>query len=92
MTLIDKSKKKNLKKMGVKQKTKDKELTADGVDMEDTREEVNSDVEYNYSESSDDSDQDDKKDNEGKKLVKEFKLVEITFPSTMIKAQGKNRL
>jgi hypothetical protein len=92
MTLIDKSKNKNLKKMGQKQKTKDKELTADGVDMDDTRESVNSDVEYNYSESSDDSDQGDKKDNEGKKLVKEFKLVEITFPSTMIKAQGKNRL
>ena len=67
-------------------KTKDKELTRDGVDIEDTKDEENSEVEYNYSESSDDSDPEEKKDSEGKTLVKEFKLVEITFPSTMIKA------
>ena len=57
----------------------------------------NSDEEYAYSESSDDSGDDvsDSHDEQKKKSnrhQKEYKLIEVTFPTTMLKAQGKNKL
>ena len=102
----NKSKLKNLNS-----KNSDKNATAGGVDRSilDTNQDSDqidsnnqgnfeqSDEEYAYSESSDDSQDEynDIADDQKKKnnrTQKEYKLVEVSFPPTMLKAQGKYKL
>uniref|UniRef100_A0A7S3CT47 Cyclic nucleotide-binding domain-containing protein n=1 Tax=Strombidium rassoulzadegani TaxID=1082188 RepID=A0A7S3CT47_9SPIT len=71
---------------------------ADQSSQDSGQRERESDLDYEFSESSEESEEDDiLQDIEGKKQkakkpLKQYKLVEVKFPATMIKAQGKMRL